>query len=227
MKTDQTPTPQKTVVFILFRPARCSECGTELDSGNLAILLEDRSLCLSCADLDHLVFLPSGDTALTRRATRHSVLSAVVVKFSRARRRNERQGTLVEEAALTKAEEECGADEESRTRARERAAVRREQLDAGFVAAFNTCIGEAYPGCLPAERKEIAEHACRKHSGRVGRSAAAKRFEADTVKLAVQAHVRHVHTRYDQLLASGMPRPDARREVGDKCAAVLRNWRVG
>jgi hypothetical protein len=28
----------------------------------------DRPLCLSCADLDHLIYLPRGDAALTRRA---------------------------------------------------------------------------------------------------------------------------------------------------------------
>ena len=49
------------------------------------------ALCMSCADMDHLVFLESGDAALTRRAKRASRLSAVVVRFSRARRRYERQ----------------------------------------------------------------------------------------------------------------------------------------
>jgi len=43
--------------------------------------------------------LPSGDAALTRRAKRASGLSVVVVRFSRARRRYERQGILVEEEA--------------------------------------------------------------------------------------------------------------------------------
>jgi len=68
------------------------------------------ALCLACADLDHLVFLPSGDTALTRRARKHSTLTAVVLKWSRARKRYERQGLLVEAGALEMAEEECSAD---------------------------------------------------------------------------------------------------------------------
>jgi hypothetical protein len=58
------------------------------------------ALCLAGADLDQLVFLPTGDAALTRRARKHSVLSAVVLKFSKARGRYERQGLLVEEQAL-------------------------------------------------------------------------------------------------------------------------------
>jgi hypothetical protein len=53
--------------------------------------------------MDHLVFLPSGDAGLTRRAHRTSELSAVVVRFSRSRKRYERQGLLVENAALTHA----------------------------------------------------------------------------------------------------------------------------
>jgi hypothetical protein len=54
--------------------------------------------------MDHLVFLPSGDAGLTRRAHRASELSAVVVRFSRTRKRYERQGLLVEGAALAQAE---------------------------------------------------------------------------------------------------------------------------
>ena len=55
----------------------CPECqGT----GDMLIMDEPGPLCLACADLDHLVFLPSGDAALTRRAKKASGLSAVVVR---------------------------------------------------------------------------------------------------------------------------------------------------
>ena len=60
-------------------------------------------VCLRCAGLDHLVFLPSGDAGLTGRAHRTSELSAVVVRFSR--KRYERQGLLVERAALAHAQQ--------------------------------------------------------------------------------------------------------------------------
>ena len=42
-----------------------------------------------------LVFLPAGNATLSRRAKQASRLSAVVVRFSRARKRYERQGVLV------------------------------------------------------------------------------------------------------------------------------------
>jgi hypothetical protein len=51
-------------------------------------------------EMDHLVFSPGGDAGLTRRARQASTLSAVVVRWSGARKRYERRGLLVEQAAL-------------------------------------------------------------------------------------------------------------------------------
>ena len=109
------------VGFSIVKASSCSECGAELWKGSFLRMEENRPLCMACADLDRLIFLPRGDTALTRRSSKHSTLRAVVVRFSRARRRYERQGILVEEAALERAERECLADEEARALARERA----------------------------------------------------------------------------------------------------------
>lgn len=75
--------------------------------------------------MDHLIFLPSGEAALTRRVGKYSTLSAVLLKWSRARKRSERQGLLVEEDALERAEQEWLADAEVRARRREREAERR------------------------------------------------------------------------------------------------------
>lgn len=36
-------------------------------------------LCLGCADVDHLEFLPSGDAAVTRRTSKHSHLDSYAV----------------------------------------------------------------------------------------------------------------------------------------------------
>lgn len=83
------------------------------------LIVEDRGpVSLACADMDHLVFLPSGDAAVTRRAKKNSRLSAVVVRFGRAPKRYQRQGIVVEEEALERAEQECLEDEESRARRR-------------------------------------------------------------------------------------------------------------
>src|SRR5437870_13635333 len=87
-------------VFISHRDSTCGECLEELGSKACITLVRDKgALCLSCADLDQLIFLASGDAALTRRARKHSLLSAVVLKWSRARERYERQVLMVGEAA--------------------------------------------------------------------------------------------------------------------------------
>ena len=77
--------------LVVIQPVRdwsCAECG---GSDDLLRMDDAGPLCLACADLDHLVFLPAGDAALTRRATKASSLSAVVVRWSRSRKRYERQ----------------------------------------------------------------------------------------------------------------------------------------
>src|SRR5207253_8673914 len=123
--------------FISNRASTCGECGEHLGAKAWITLAGEKgALCLACADLDHLLFLPSGDVALTRRARKHSTLSAVVLQWSRARKRYERQGLLVEAQGLEKAEEECQADNEVRARQRERRAVRRSELDQAYVGEF-------------------------------------------------------------------------------------------
>src|SRR5271165_3244530 len=56
------------VVFSILRDSACGECNKELGKGALLLMEADRPLCLSCADLDQLIYLPRGDAALTRRA---------------------------------------------------------------------------------------------------------------------------------------------------------------
>ena len=75
-------------VFISNRASRCDDCGEELGRRAMIFLAGNRgALCLTCADLDHLTFLPRGEAALTRRARKYSKLAAVVLKWSRARKR--------------------------------------------------------------------------------------------------------------------------------------------
>ena len=213
-------------VFISHRDSKCDECGEELGSQAWITLEENKgALCLACSDLDELVFLPTGDAALSRRSKKYSTLSAVVLKFSRARRRYERQGLFVEEEALAQAEADCLADSEVRQRRNERARERRAELDEEFVREFAKRIRATFPKCPEGREQIIAEHACLKYSGRVGRSAGAKTYEEEMVRLAVIAHVRHRETNYDSLLAKGWSRGEARSQVRDRVEAVLKDWR--
>ncbi|KAB1145731.1 DUF2293 domain-containing protein [Streptomyces luteolifulvus] len=221
-------TPSLRGGLLVIQPLRrrhCAECG----GGPLPLLvLEDEVLrCLDCADLGHLVFLPRGDTALTRRSREESSLSAVVVRFNRRKGRYERQGVLVEEAGLARAEERCLADAEARRRRRVRDARRRAAQDVRFTDAFAAEIRRLFPGC-PADRaRDIATHASVRGSGRVGRSAAGRALSEGAVTSAVVASVRHRDTAYDQLLMSGVPRHEARRRIAPTVETVLAAWRVG
>ncbi len=212
-------------VFITTTSPTCSECGEELGRGAWITLVENKgALCLSCADLEHLTFLAPGDPALTRRARKHSTLWAVVLKWSRARKRYERQGLLVEAQGLEQAEQECLADSEVRARRRKREAAHREELDEEYVTRFASRVRELYPRCPAGREMTIAEHACLKYSGRVGRSAAAKSLDENAVRLAVGAHVRHTETKYDELLVRGFERHDAREQVEEAIDHVLARW---
>jgi hypothetical protein len=91
--------------LVVIRPLKpewtCHRCG---GTGALLVMENPGPACLRCVGLDDLEFLPAGDALLTRRVKAKSGRSAVVVRFSRSRRRYERQGLLVEPGALTAAQ---------------------------------------------------------------------------------------------------------------------------
>ena len=202
-------------------PWICRDCA---GSGSLLFMDGAGPLCMGCADLDHLVFLPAGDAALSRRARKASRLAAVVVRFSRSRKRYERQGILVEEAALEQAEAQCLADEEARARRRERDRQRRAGQDVVFQARLAEAVGQLFPGCPPGRAETIAQHAAVRGSGRVGRSAAGRALDERAVTLAVVASVRHEDTDYDELLMAGVPRAVAREQIRPAVDRVLASW---
>ena len=158
--------PPELMVVSPHKDRTCSLCGTT--SGGRLMMEEPGPVCMACADMEELVFLPSGDAALTRRAKRHSRLSAIVVRFSRARKRYERQGILVEEAAIERAEAECLADGQPRDRRRELDAAPHAGEDRRLQARMAVEIGRLFPGCLAGRAEEIARRAAMRGSGRWG-----------------------------------------------------------
>ncbi|MGW0081727.1 DUF2293 domain-containing protein [Streptomyces sp. NPDC003393] len=224
MALPSTPPPRSGLLVVQpLRRKHCAECRR----GPLPMLVLEEGVprCLDCADLGHLVFLPRGDTALTRRSREESALSAVVVRFNRRRSRYERQGVLVEEAALARAEARCLADAEARRRRRARDARRRAAEDARFTDAFAAEIRRLFPGCRAERARAVAAHASVRGSGRVGRSAAGRALSEGAVVWAVRASVRHADTPYDRLLMEGVPRHEARRRIAADVESVLAAWR--
>lgn len=220
------PNSKDIVVFQLIskNDSLCSGCQKELGKGNLLTVENGKGLCIECADLDHLVWLPSGDAAVTRRAKKYSKLWAVVVKFSRARRRYERQGLLVEEEALDRAEKECEADQDVREARREYDAERRLEQDKLLAQQMQARLIELFPGCPEKDAARIAAHTSERNSGRVGRSAAGRNLDEEALRLAAVAYVRHRYTNYDELLMQGMERALARQCVRDEIESVLSRW---
>lgn len=215
--------PPDLLVICPLRDWTCQLCG-----GTGALLRMERPgpVCLSCADLDHLTFLPSGNAALTRRAKTGSALSAVVVRFSRSRKRYERRGLLVEEAALAQAEAQCLTAAEARSRRRQRDAARRAVGDDLLRARIAAQIARLFPGCTPERRQAIVRQATiRASGGHGGPTAAACDLGPPDLERAVAASVRHHDTRYDKLLMAGMDRVQARDQVQPDVTGVLDRWR--
>src|SRR5204863_8998439 len=113
-----------------------------------------------------------------------------------------------------------------RARRREREDERREELDETFVDRFAARIRELFPRVVDGTEQKIAEHACLKYSGRIGRSALGKKMDEQAVRLAVIAHIRHVETNYDELLGRGWHRGEARSAVAEQVDGILNRWRA-
>ncbi len=97
--------PELVVIQPLHMEWTCHRCGGTSDF----LMMENSGpACLRCVGLDDLEFLSAGDALLTRRAKAKSARYAVVVRFSRSRRRYERRGLLVESQALNDAQCELG-----------------------------------------------------------------------------------------------------------------------
>ncbi|WP_137145855.1 DUF2293 domain-containing protein [Mycolicibacterium sp. CR10] len=216
---------REMTVFWAVNAFTCASCGD--DTGDLLLKANSGALCLDCADLGHLVFLPSGDAALTRRAKKASRLSAVVVRWSTRRKRYERQGILAEVDAIEEAARQCLEDADARAIRRQHDQNRRAEVDEKFRDEFAAAIRAQFPGCPTARADAIAYHAALRGSGRIGRSAAGRALEPDAVRLAVAASVRHIDTDYDDLLMLGVDRDDARHRVGARVTEILDTWRDG
>lgn len=221
-RLERAPQP---VVFEIVRDAVCSECSVEMPGGSLLSMEAEQPLCMQCAGFGDLEYLPAGDAALTRRAAKYSERAAVVVRFSRSRKRYERQGILVEVTAIEKAERECLDDADERAASRMREKARRLKEDRKLVVRMTERIGELFPDCSPREWAAIAEHTAKRRSGRVGRTEAGRNLEDEPLIAAVRAAVRHKHTSYDEMLGRGIDRMTARRKVADKIEEILAAWR--
>ncbi|WP_299241874.1 DUF2293 domain-containing protein [uncultured Aquimarina sp.] len=206
---------------------RCISCHKKIPLGKSFVAESEnhKGTCFSCSPFVGYVLLPPGNVAMTRRSKKHSTLCGVVLAWNQRRKRYERRGQLVEEIAIEKARLECEKDQASRDLKNKKAAVVREQKDREFVFNFALAIRAQYPNCPEKREFAIAMHACEKHSGRVGRTANAKEFDPKMIDLAVEAHIRHTETSYDQEFGKGKGKKEIRSDIRSDINAVLKKWK--
>ncbi|KAF2702852.1 hypothetical protein K504DRAFT_464029, partial [Pleomassaria siparia CBS 279.74] len=97
-----------------------------------------------------------------------------------------------------------------------------EKRDDALVRTAATEIDKQFPKIPKTERELVLGHGFKKYSGRVGRTGQIPMPRK--VVLAVIAHIRHKHTKYDEFLNNGTERDDARRAVQGKIEKMLRDW---
>lgn len=116
----------------------------------------------------------------------------------------------------------------------QRKAARQRKQDRDVKRFFAT-IKTHFPSMPDNAARTVAARACETGSGRVGRTRTMLTHEA--VELAVQAHVRHNHTLYDEYLDEEMPhaidreeREEIKREaldrVCDEVDRIMEEWRA-
>lgn len=220
-------------IFITRDKTNCLKCNSIIEKGEFSELeytedsWEAKNICLECAGLGNLVYLPRGDAALSRRARKESEQTAIVYRYNRSQKRRERQGILIQPAALEKAKEQCLADEEERKKRRQKDRKRRARKELSYQERFAEKIRELYPNCPSGVPHEIASHACEVSSGRVGRCKDAKELDAEMIRRAVVAYIRHNETFYDELFGTEYmyKKDEARELVADIIRKVLEEWK--
>lgn len=202
----------------------CNACHAIVEKENFFYSELKKTYCLKCAELDKLAFQESGDATLSRRAKKYSQKFAEVVEFNSKKKRFERRGILVDKKAIELAQVSCSQDATERATKRIKSSEKRVQDDFDFTQEFTKSVASLFPLCPEGEVSAIAEHATVRGSGRVGRRAAAKKLDDESIRLAVIAYIRHKHTFYDRLLLNRTPKKTCRKLVQPVIEKKLKSW---
>ena len=212
-------------VYVSTRPTVCGDCAQPIAARAWILLSQEKgTLCLSCADLAHLLYVPRMDVPLSTVIEKHSRLMVDLYQWNRYRKRHEPKGYLVDLPALLNAEEECLPDAEISVRRVQREAEWRRRFDRKFVERFAQAVRTFFPGCPDGEEHQIAAGACLQFGGTTGRRKPRSRPDELSVRMAVISYVRLRLTSYQELLASGYERWQARDAVDYTVNEVLSRW---
>ncbi|EEP78082.1 predicted protein [Uncinocarpus reesii 1704] len=164
-------------------------------------------------------FVPKGNVYITRNSRLHTHRSNQVVYTVQHSKTNRTLGICVPSDVHTRV---LGLAAET-AEARELAVAQKDTRDARHASDM---LAREFPHMPALDMRAIVNHAFLKGSGRVGRSGTVS-SEEKKAELAVEAHIRHVHTGYEGLLETGMQREDARELVWDQVKKVKRAWKEG
>ncbi|KAK2813864.1 hypothetical protein FQN50_000265 [Emmonsiellopsis sp. PD_5] len=162
------------------------------------------------------IFVPKGDVYITRncRTRSHEAKQTVYTVYN-----PKTQHTL----GLYIATEIHTAVSLSATTTQAARTLAVAQKDARDTSKARALLRTQFPK-MPTDTVEtVLGHAFLKGSRRVGRSG---KFEDEEVKvkLAVEAHIRHVHTEYEALLDGGVEREEARERVWSAVKRIKAIW---
>jgi len=206
---------------------QCKTCKIPIKKGDKYVAFSEKhkGTCFECSIFTSYSFLPPGDVAMTRRSKKYSDHCGVLLFWNQRRKRFERKGQYVELSAILEAKKECSADYETRLNKNKKAAIKREETDKQYIIDFSKIIKVHYPSCPNGRELDIAKHACLKHSGRVGRTAKAKEFDKKMIDLAVEAHIRHLETNYDNEFNKGIKKRQIRANLKYDIMKIMASWK--
>jgi hypothetical protein len=159
-------------------------------------------------------FVPKGNVYITkncRKKTHEAEKTLYVVVDKTGKPMGMRCPTYIHKAVMS---------EDKATASQRAQAV--QKRDTAIEENFEEAIVKLFPEIPKTSIPQIIKHALKKHSRRVGRAGTVD-LQA-RVKLAVRAHIRHIHTDYDLLLKQGASKSVARDKVWEKLNEVARRW---
>ncbi|PLB33766.1 DUF2293 domain-containing protein [Aspergillus candidus] len=164
---------------------------------------------------DGYVFVPRGDVYITRNCRAKTKQSHRIVHLVWDRSAKIKLGIRVPADVHAAVLELASATADSRANA----TMARDEKD---LAHSQQLLRSQFPLMPDESMKIILDHAFRKGSGRVGRSSNLTDHHKAT--LAVEAHIRHALTPYEDLLRAGVKRQTARHSVWGMIQSIKETW---
>ncbi|KDB27898.1 hypothetical protein H109_00328 [Trichophyton interdigitale MR816] len=163
------------------------------------------------------VFVPKGNVYITRkcRSQTHDLGSPVFTVYCSTTYKQ--TGLYVPASVQAAVELESKETSEDRKRAV-------AQKDARDRQKARELLLKEFPNMPRTDLTAVLNHAFLKGSRRVGRSGKVA-SEKDKVRLAVEAHIRHAHTEYDDMIRRGLTRERARENIWDEVVILRDSWR--